>query len=187
MISRTLRLKYICLGVVLVFARSLTFCSVPSPTLNSFPSLNLQECLNRVGSYVVAFLIYSSWSQFCFSRNFARILVSHLVETSNVFYIFSWEEHMPLLCSKIYVCFFALILSNWPLSCQFRWLKQLIHSSSIRDQAHLQWALSHSSGTCSGWLKALPQPALGLAHDFTIALLCGLAISCSLLHPCALV
>ena len=41
--------------------------------------------------------------------------------------------------------------------------KQLVSSSTIRDQARLR-ALSHSSGTSSGWLKALPQPALGLAR-----------------------
>ena len=40
--------------------------------------------------------------------------------------------------------------------------KQLVSSSTIRDQARLR-ALSHFSGTSSGWLKALPQPALGLA------------------------
>ena len=33
--------------------------------------------------------------------------------------------------------------------------KQLVSSSTIRDQARLR-ALSHSSGTSSGWLKALP-------------------------------
>ena len=56
--------------------------------------------------------------------------------------------------------------------------KQLVSSSTIRDQARLR-ALSHSSGTSSGWLKALPQPALGLAippHDFTIALRLWLGI-----------
>ena len=56
--------------------------------------------------------------------------------------------------------------------------KQLVSSSTIRDQARLH-ALSHSSGTSSGWLKALPQPALGLAippHDFIIALRLWLGI-----------
>ena len=41
-------------------------------------------------------------------------------------------------------------------------------------------AVSHSSGTSSGWLKALPQPSLGLAfspHDFNIALSLWLGIS----------
>ena len=50
--------------------------------------------------------------------------------------------------------------------------------STIRDQARLR-ALSHSSGTSSGWLKALPQPALDLAippHDCTIALRLWLGI-----------
>ena len=49
--------------------------------------------------------------------------------------------------------------------------KQLVSSSTICDEAYLH-ALSHSSGTSSGWLKALPRPALGLAippHDFTIS------------------
>ena len=56
--------------------------------------------------------------------------------------------------------------------------KQLVSSSTIRDQARM-CALSHSSGTSSGWLKALPQPALGLAispHDFVIALRLWLGI-----------
>ena len=56
--------------------------------------------------------------------------------------------------------------------------KLLVSSSTIRDQARLR-ALSHSSGTSSGWIKALPQPALGLAippHDFTIALRLWLGI-----------
>ena len=46
------------------------------------------------------------------------------------------------------------------------------NSSTIRDQACL-CAVAHSSGTSSGWLKAIPQPSLGLAfspHDFIIAL-----------------
>jgi len=33
---------------------------------------------------------------------------------------------------------------------------------SIRDRAHPN-ALTHSSGTSSGWLKAIPQPSLGVA------------------------
>ena len=56
--------------------------------------------------------------------------------------------------------------------------KQLVSSSTIRDQARLR-TLSHSSGTSSGWLKALPQPALDVAippHDFTIALRLWLGI-----------
>jgi len=38
---------------------------------------------------------------------------------------------------------------------------ELFNSSNIREQAHLT-ALSHSSGTSIGWLKAIPQVSLGL-------------------------
>jgi len=66
-------------------------------------------------------------------------------------------------------------LSNWasqqlgvvpPDSCSgnsillLKILKNLPCISSIRAHLH---AVSHSSGTCSGWLKAIPQPPLGLA------------------------
>ena len=66
-------------------------------------------------------------------------------------------------------------LSNWasqqlgvvpPDSCSgnsillLKILKNLPCISSIRAHLH---AVSHSSGTCSGWLKAIPQPSLGLA------------------------
>ena len=47
---------------------------------------------------------------------------------------------------------------------------------TIRDQARLRAvahsSVAHSSGVSSGWLKAIPQPTLGLAfspHEFVIA------------------
>ena len=47
-------------------------------------------------------------------------------------------------------------------------------------------AVSHSSGTSSGWLKAIPQPSLGLAlssHDFGIALRIWLGVPLFPLSP----
>ena len=47
----------------------------------------------------------------------------------------------------------------------------IFNTSTIRDQACLR-AVAHSSGVSSGWLKAIPQPTLGLAfspHEFVIA------------------
>jgi len=47
----------------------------------------------------------------------------------------------------------------------------IVNSSTIRDQAR-QRTVAHSSGVSGGWLKAIPQPSLGLSlslHDFIIA------------------
>ena len=62
---------------------------------------------------------------------------------------------------------------------------QIFNTSNIRDQAHLL-AVSHSAGTSSGWLKANPQPSLGLAlssHDFIITLRIWLGVLLSPLSP----
>ena len=47
----------------------------------------------------------------------------------------------------------------------------IFNTSTIRDQARLR-AVAHSSGVSSGWLKAIPQPTLGLAfspNEFVMA------------------
>ena len=44
--------------------------------------------------------------------------------------------------------------------------KQLVSSSSVRDQARVH-ALSHSSCVSSGWLKALPQDLAFSCHDIS--------------------
>ena len=111
--------------------------------------------------------------------NSARILVSHLVESFDVFMPFPGEE-----CSLAF--FEDMSVSVLHNSSQNdlqailddSLFKQLVSSSTIHDQARLR-ALSHSSGTSSGWLNALPQPAFSLAippHDFTIALRLWLGI-----------
>ena len=72
-------------------------------------------------------------------------------------------KHQPFWWSPIYVRQYAVSAT-----------------STICDQACLH-ALSHSSGTSSGWLKALPQPSLGLAispHDFIITLHLWLGVLC---------
>ena len=120
------------------------------------------------------------------------ILVSRLVETFDVFMPFPGED-----CSLAF--FEGMSVSVLHNSSQTdlqailddSLFKQLVSSSTIRDQESLR-ALSHSSGTSSGWLKALPQPVLGLAippHDFTIALRLWLGIQflCSLLYHSVLV
>ena len=168
---------------------------VPSSSLGSFPShfdLRLRECLSRI---LCCRISDSSWTQatlpfrlgglglresersaapaFVESCNSSHILVSCLVETFDVFMPFPGED-----CSLAF--FEGMSVSVLQNSSQTdlqailddSLFKQLVSSSTIRDQARLH-ALSHSSGTSSGWLKALPQPALGLAippHDFTIAL-----------------
>jgi len=64
-------------------------------------------------------------------------------------YAFSSFEDLPISVSKassqndIRACLDDLLF------------KQLLNCSSIRDQACLR-AVAHSSGTSSGWLKALP-------------------------------
>ena len=164
---------------------------VPSSSLGSFPShfdLRLRECLSRI---LCCGISDSSWTQatlpfrlgglglresersaapaFMGSCNSACILVSRLVETFDVFMPFPRED-----CSLAF--FEGMSVSVLHNSSQTdlqailddSLFKQLVSSSTIRDQARLR-ALSHSSGTSSGWLKALPQPALGLAippHDF---------------------
>jgi len=55
----------------------------------------------------------------------------------------------------------------------------LFNSCSIRDSVHLN-ALAHSSGTSSGWLKAIPQPSLGVAipgSEFVVGLCLWLEVS----------
>ena len=61
----------------------------------------------------------------------------------------------------------------------------LFASFGIRDQARLT-ALSHPSGTSSGWLKAIPRVSLGLAirgPEFVIGLRIWLGVSLFLLSP----
>ena len=48
----------------------------------------------------------------------------------------------------------------------------IFNTSTIRDQARLR-AVAHSSGVSSGWLKAIPQPTLGLAfspHELSLSI-----------------
>ena len=58
-------------------------------------------------------------------------------------------------------------------------------SLNIQEQAHLT-ALSHSSGTSSRWLKAIPQVSLGLSipdSEFVVSLCLWLVISLFPLSP----
>jgi len=66
-----------------------------------------------------------------------------------------------------------------------RLFDNLFASFSIRDQARLM-ALSHPSGTSSGWLKAIPRACLGLAipgPEFIIGLRLWLGVSLFPLSP----
>jgi len=61
----------------------------------------------------------------------------------------------------------------------------IFNTSTIRDQACLR-AVANSSGVSSGWLKAIPQPSLGLAfspHEFVIAVCLWLGIPLFPLFP----
>ena len=115
----------------------------------------------------------SAASAFVGSCNSARILVSRLVESSNVFTPFPGEERALAFFEDMSVSVsYDSSQNDLQAVLDDSLFKQLVSSSTIRDQARLR-ALSHSSGTSSGWLKALPQPALGLAfspHNFIIAL-----------------
>jgi len=94
-------------------------------------------------------------------------------------YAFSSFEDLPISVSK------ATSQNDIQAFLDDLLFKQLLNCSSIRDQARLR-AVSHSSGTSSGWLKALPQPSLGLAfspHDFIIALRLWLGIPLFPLSP----
>ena len=172
-----------------------TLRCVPTSSLGLFPScfdLRLQECLSRImrcsipgGAWSQATLPFrlgglglhesnrSANPAFLGSCNFTHILLSRLVGSSDVSMALPGEvcalsffEHLPISVSE------ASSQNDIQASLDDLLFKQLLHCSNIRDQARLQ-AVSHPSGTCSGWLKAFPQPSLGLAfttHDFIVAL-----------------
>ena len=174
---------------------------VPSSFLSSFLSrfdIRLRECLNRIlccgfsdSSWLQATLPFrlgglglresghSAAPAFVGSCNSVRILVSRLVDSFDVFMPFPGEDSALTFLKDRSV---SVLHNSTQVDLQAvlddALFKQLLSSSSIRDQARLR-ALSHSSGVSSSWLKALPQQALGLAfspHDFTIALRLWLGI-----------
>jgi len=181
---------------------------VPASSLGSFPSrfdFRLRECLSRIlccsvcdGAWWQATLPFrlgglglrdserSANPAFLGSCNFTRSLVARLVGSSDASmslpgegYAFSSFEDLPISVSK------ATSQNDIQAFLDDLLFKQLLNCSSIRDQARLR-AVSHSSGTSSGWLKALPQPSLGLAfspHDFIIALRLWLGIPLFPLSP----
>jgi len=65
------------------------------------------------------------------------------------------------------------LTASLSLQCGF------LHISEFSGIIHEGEQEKHSSGTSSGWLKAIPQPSLGLAfspHDFVIAILLWLGV-----------
>ena len=167
---------------------------VPSSSLGCFPSVfdsNLRNCLSRI---LCCSISDNAWSQatlpfrlgglglresqrsshpaFLGSCNSARILVSHLAPNFDVTSFFPGEN-----CAISYFQSLSILPSNLSsqndlqASLDDQLFASIFNTSTIRDQARLR-AVAHSSGVSSGWLKAIPQPTLGLAfspHEFVIA------------------
>ena len=133
-------------------------CSLPD---DSWTQATLPFCLGRLGlrsSY------HSTSAAFLGSFNSIRLLPSQLLSQDFHDVTFPAEDQAVALfnenssaavnpCSK--QCDLQAVLDQHIYD-------NLLASANIRDQPRLT-ALSHSSGTCSGWLKAIPQSSLGLA------------------------
>ena len=167
---------------------------VPSSSLGCFPSVfdsNLRNCLSRI---LCCSISDNAWSQatlpfrlgglglresqssshpaFLGSCNSARFLVSRLAPNFDVTSFFPGEN-----CAISYFQSLSILPSNFSsqndlqASLDDQLFASIFNTSTIRDQARLR-AVAHSSGVSSGWLKAIPQPTLGLAfspHEFVIA------------------
>ena len=107
------------------------------------------------------------------SCNSVRILASRLVPNFDVTSSFPGEESALSYLKNLSIVSSHLSSQNdLQASLDVQLFANIFNSSTIQDQAHLR-AVAHSSGTSSGWLKAIPQPSLSLAfspHDFIIAL-----------------
>ena len=177
-------------------------------SLGCFPSLfdsNLCNCLSRImccsisdsawfqatlpfcmGGLGLHGLQRSSHPYFLGSLNSARVLVSCLKETFDATLSMPGEDSALFYFENI-----SISTSSVSSQCELQasldnqLFSQIFNTSNIRDQARLR-AVSHSSGTSSGWLKAIPQPSLGLAlssHDFVIALRLWLGVPLFPLTP----
>jgi len=189
-----------CLGSckIVHLLRTVPF-TVLCPFLEQF-DLNLKTCLSRI---LQCSLPSDSWSQatlpfrlgglglrssshsaaaaFLGSCNSTRLLASQLLSVDFFDLAFPDED--------IALSFFENISSDLSVSTasqndlqallDSQQYNQLLNSLNIRERARLT-ALSHSSGTSSGWLKAVPQTSLGLSipgPEFVVALRLWLGIT----------
>ena len=115
----------------------------------------------------------SSHPAFLGSCNSAQILVSRLAPNFDVTSFFLGEN-----CAISYFQSLSILPSNLSsqndlqASLDDQLFASIFNTSTIHDQVRLR-AVAHSSGVSSGWLKAIPQPTLGLAfspHEFVISL-----------------
>jgi len=156
--------------------------SVLKPYLCQFDH-NLRSCLSRI---MQCSLSDQSWCQatlpfrlgglglresgfsapaaFLGSCNSSRVLVSTLLSIDTGQICFPDEEAASAVFSDFQSDRSIFIASQQDLQAFLdqSLFTDLYESLSIRDQTRLT-ALSHSSGTSSGWLKAIPQVRLGLA------------------------
>jgi len=156
--------------------------SVLRPYLCQFDH-NLRSCLSRImqcslsdqswcqatlpfrfGGLGLRESVFSASAAFLGSCNSIRDLASTLLSIDAVHLCFPDEEAASAVFSDFHGDCSISLASQQDLQAFLdqRLFTDLHESLSIRDQARLT-ALSHSSGTSSGWLKAIPQVRLGLA------------------------
>ena len=176
--------------------------TVPSGKICSFLQqfdLNLRNCLSRILQNSVA---DDSWCQatlpfrlgglglrssyqsasaaFLGSCNSIRLLASHLLSQDFHEVSFPDEDQAIAVFEQYSSILFLPTATQRDLQAVLdqQQYDKLYTSANIRDQARLT-ALSHSSGSSSGWLKAIPQSSLGLAipgPEFVVGLRLWLGI-----------
>ena len=197
-----------CLGSckIIHLLRTVPFCILHS-FLEQFDS-NLKSCLSCIiqcslpnDSWCQATLpfrlgglgLHSSFSSaaaaaaFLGSCNSVHLLASHLLSQDFHDLVFPNEEHAVATFERFTSDTFILSATQQDLQALLdqNQYDQLFSSFNIRNCARLT-ALSHSSGTSSGWLKAIPQVSLALAipgAEFVVGLHLWLRIPLFPLFP----
>ena len=141
------------------------YCSISD---NAWYQATLPFCL---GDLCLRKSDHSSHPAFLGSCNSVCILVFRLAPNFDATSSFPGED-----CAISYFQSLSILSSNLSsqnnlqASLDDQLFTNILNSSTIRDQVHLH-VVAHCSGVSSGWLKAIPQPSLGLAlspHDFVI-------------------
>ena len=111
----------------------------------------------RLGGLGLRSSFSSAAAAFLGSCNSARLLASHLLSQDFHDLVFSNEEHTVATFERFTSDIFIPSATQQDLQALLdqNQYDQLIASFNIRNRARLT-ALSHSSGTSSGWLKAIP-------------------------------
>ena len=106
----------------------------------------------------------SAAAAFLGSCNSVRLLASHLLSQDFHDLVFPNEEHAVTTLERFTSDIFISSATQQDLHALLdqNQYDQLFASFNIQDRARLT-ALSHSSGTNSGWLKAIPRVSLALA------------------------